>query len=598
MAHSGLDSDFNCAVCLYPFEDPTLLICGHTFCRGCLERIYNRGSHHDRITCPECRKVTDLCASGVDGLPPNIALKRVLDRSKDMTNAATNKPIVDTDDNDQRRSPCSEHAGEFKNMFCENEACRMTICPECLIKSHNGHNIKTCRGFIKEQEKSVCELGKHCQQRKELILGKINLVENRREEVNNIMRNRKEEIVKAYEEKLLFLKNNKESLVERLTSLELAYNSDLDGIRARYDQMIEDIDSKYDIVSCDVLKDFERESLTRHLRRREELGELLKKPVYEDSAMKIAHAAKCVKFHKSGSDFVSIGKIEGNKADTRKELPVIQKGLGTIGQELGMSLPVEVCMEVEVGKFVAMAALNKNTVVLGYGFHRNGADAVSVNGNKVEFIKSNAGKVAGITILSDGRSVVYDGDRALSLFNADGTVQCRKFFALDRRPCAIQRDPHNNVYAINEGNEISVFTCDAKKQKRTIITEDSGHQQICVTSSGFIVAGTQCNRAFSNLTVYDSEGNRCSVLGAERSGEELYFATNIADNGFLARIQQNVLRLSFCKLRNNCIVERMKYRELTLDSVPLYSDFKWHFVCLSPSLLAAARGTKLFFIEI
>ena len=369
-------------------------------------------------------------------------------------------------------------------------------------------------------------------------------------------------------------------------------------MRARYDQMIEDIDFKCGVVSCDVVKDLEKESLSSHIRRREDLEKLVKKHGYEDSATKVALAAKNVKFQKSASHLVPIGKIEGKQAETCKEMSAIEKGLRTIGREVGMPLPTWVCMEVEVGKFEAMAALNKNTVVLGYGFHRGGADAVSVNGNRVEFIKSNVGTVAGIAVFTDRRSAVYDGHMALSLFNNDGSMHYSKFFGLDRRPCAIHSDIHNNVYAIDEGKEIYVFTFDGKKQKRTIITEDSGHQQICVTSSGAIITSTQCNHAFNNLTVYDSEGNRYYVLKAEHLGEQLYFATNSGDNGFLARIQQNVLRLSFCKLRNNCIVEWMKYKELTLDSVPLYSDSKWHFVCLTKNLLALARNTKLLFIEV
>ena len=159
---------------------------------------------------------------------PNIALKRLFDTA--IINDVTDTDDVnddydddyDDDDDDERGPPCSEHTGEFKNMFCENGTCRITICPACLIKSHNGHCIKTRREFIKEQENSVRELGKHCQKRKESILAKINLVENRRAEVTNIMQNRKEEIEKAYKEKLSLLKNNMESLVERLCSLEQA----------------------------------------------------------------------------------------------------------------------------------------------------------------------------------------------------------------------------------------------------------------------------------------------------------------------------------------------------------------------------------------
>ncbi len=40
-----------CSICLEIYNLPIVLICGHTFCRSCIEKLKN--SSHNK--CPECR---------------------------------------------------------------------------------------------------------------------------------------------------------------------------------------------------------------------------------------------------------------------------------------------------------------------------------------------------------------------------------------------------------------------------------------------------------------------------------------------------------------------------------------------------------------
>ncbi|KAF3907005.1 hypothetical protein AA313_de0200180 [Arthrobotrys entomopaga] len=46
-----LRSEFDCQVCYCPYSSPTTTSCGHTFCKGCLERVRD----HSNL-CPFCRK--------------------------------------------------------------------------------------------------------------------------------------------------------------------------------------------------------------------------------------------------------------------------------------------------------------------------------------------------------------------------------------------------------------------------------------------------------------------------------------------------------------------------------------------------------------
>ena len=51
-----LAKHLECGICLEKFEDPKVLRCQHLYCRKCLERLVIE----DEITCPECRRKTEV----------------------------------------------------------------------------------------------------------------------------------------------------------------------------------------------------------------------------------------------------------------------------------------------------------------------------------------------------------------------------------------------------------------------------------------------------------------------------------------------------------------------------------------------------------
>uniref|UniRef100_A0A8C7ZYN4 RING-type E3 ubiquitin transferase n=1 Tax=Oryzias sinensis TaxID=183150 RepID=A0A8C7ZYN4_9TELE len=74
---SSLLDLLECSVCLERLDTTArVLPCQHTFCRRCLENIV---SSRSELRCPECRILVDC---GVDDLPANILLVRLLDGIK------------------------------------------------------------------------------------------------------------------------------------------------------------------------------------------------------------------------------------------------------------------------------------------------------------------------------------------------------------------------------------------------------------------------------------------------------------------------------------------------------------------------------------
>jgi len=47
--------DFECPLCCEVFLDPTTILCGHSFCTDCLQRVFDT-THYGQAQCPICRR--------------------------------------------------------------------------------------------------------------------------------------------------------------------------------------------------------------------------------------------------------------------------------------------------------------------------------------------------------------------------------------------------------------------------------------------------------------------------------------------------------------------------------------------------------------
>ncbi|XP_073480451.1 E3 ubiquitin/ISG15 ligase TRIM25-like [Aquarana catesbeiana] len=56
MASGDLRAELECSVCLNIYTDPVTLICGHNFCRVCIDRVLDTQEGSGGYSCPECRE--------------------------------------------------------------------------------------------------------------------------------------------------------------------------------------------------------------------------------------------------------------------------------------------------------------------------------------------------------------------------------------------------------------------------------------------------------------------------------------------------------------------------------------------------------------
>ena len=142
-----LEDQLNCPVCLDTFTDPKQLQCNHIYCRQCLGRLVVRNQQGQFIlTCPNCRLVTPVPASGVAGLPAAFIINNLFE-------------LRDTLKEDKKAKEgalyCADHQERELELYCES--CEQLICVQCVITKHTGHKcnlVKDVLGKCKEEIKA------------------------------------------------------------------------------------------------------------------------------------------------------------------------------------------------------------------------------------------------------------------------------------------------------------------------------------------------------------------------------------------------------------------------------------------------------------
>lgn len=176
-----------CPICTDDFVDPRVLPCIHTYCARCLETYIKGKETGERVPCPMCKKTFTIPENGIEGLPRNFFIEKLL-TIRDITNVQTarkkcescadadndahatvfcldcqqslcatcdsfHKRIKSTrshrsvkigdrseSDNIYAKCPptfCSKHGDKQLELYCLN--CKVAICVICYIECHNSH---------------------------------------------------------------------------------------------------------------------------------------------------------------------------------------------------------------------------------------------------------------------------------------------------------------------------------------------------------------------------------------------------------------------------------------------------------------------------
>ncbi len=151
-----LKEQLTCSICLGTYTNPKLLQCHHAYCQQCLARLVQQDQQGQlTLTCPSCRQVTAIPASGVAGLQSDFRVNQLLEivgedwKKREMSmpeSASVTSPKKVGSDSALCVPPhgsitvcCPEHDGKEKDLYCHT--CGETICLYCVMKGgkHQTH---------------------------------------------------------------------------------------------------------------------------------------------------------------------------------------------------------------------------------------------------------------------------------------------------------------------------------------------------------------------------------------------------------------------------------------------------------------------------
>ena len=137
-----LEDQLNCLVCLDTYTDPKQLQCHHVYCQTCLVRLVVRDQQGQLVlTCPTCRQVTPVPASGVAGLQPAFHINHLLDILEEHKKAKEGALY------------CADHQERELELYCDT--CEKLVCLQCVIKEHNGHKYNLLKDVLEQSKREI-----------------------------------------------------------------------------------------------------------------------------------------------------------------------------------------------------------------------------------------------------------------------------------------------------------------------------------------------------------------------------------------------------------------------------------------------------------
>lgn len=131
----SLSEDFvHCDICREPYNQPKMLPCLHSFCLQCLEQCV-KDCHNQPFSCPTCRCNFDLPRSGINGLPHNFFLVRLMERLKEIYRLSN--------ENDDYNCNICNNKNDIK--FCLD--CKLHVCTNCK-ETHDRFTKSSDHSFI------------------------------------------------------------------------------------------------------------------------------------------------------------------------------------------------------------------------------------------------------------------------------------------------------------------------------------------------------------------------------------------------------------------------------------------------------------------
>ncbi|XP_071504054.1 E3 ubiquitin-protein ligase TRIM71-like [Diadema antillarum] len=491
--HHISSQNLECPICLALFNQPKSLTCSHTFCKGCLQRIFQTQPEQQTITCPVCRKETPIPSGDASKLQTNIPLSSLVDEVKTKSPTCTackmdeNPPAVsycqdcgkymckscDSKHSSwapfsthtvtamseilsgkvpiKRRLKCKNHPNDDKEFFCTG--CREYVCLRCGMLRHlqAGHHIEEAAIHEEKLMTIIKELQKEAKSKTTSVENHIDFIQTQRNEIANIIRRLNNCIDKTYEEYIKLLSARRETLKCQVKQWSEKFEKELQTMEEESHQTIRKMKAMEELVANGVKVPLEKDTVIAHDTLCENLKSFLGRVDPDDQSPRgVTEGALKISFRRYVKvNELCLGNLEGYTWDVKADV----------------ELPVKDCMEC-----MARAPDGKMAVGSGHG----GVHLYSPDGELQQTVLKDI-YVSEIGSLSYGRIAVCDTNNEMSLYTSQWEKLDVSFETMGREggiAAGLTVDRDDNIYVSYwKSKKIQVFTPQGGKAVREIMCD-------------------------------------------------------------------------------------------------------------------------------
>ena len=146
--------EITCAICQEHYIEPKLLPCSHYFCKECILKLVLRAGASQPFYCPECREEVILPKGSVDKLQTAFFINRI--QGSIVTLKEAHGEVVHQESGtiaeESLPKKCQAHK-EPLIVYCFD--CGSLICSHCMVKEHNGHQLKLSKEAAPDTRKKL-----------------------------------------------------------------------------------------------------------------------------------------------------------------------------------------------------------------------------------------------------------------------------------------------------------------------------------------------------------------------------------------------------------------------------------------------------------
>ena len=464
-----------CSMCFELMTDPKQLSCTHTFCQNCLTHLYQSRRRTNELSCPTCRKNTQLQNGDVSKLQTNFPIKAMVGDLQGSRRICTvcdpeeksiasvycqacseylcepcleahrkyrknkNHEVNSTDDiktgKVKVRRFCQKHPQEEKLWVCTT--CNTSICFRCRMLDHNAshHDIVDVSEFQKQMKDQI----KSLQKRAEEKLSALDKFEGLVKEQDAKIEVKTDEIIadinEAYDDSIQRLTIQRKELIRQCNDLKSKLKVQLRDCRESTTKTVDSIRCASELVSNGMKTLLEGDALTLHTVLSGELEDLLATREPNNShPLEITKQAEEMGFTRyRGKRELDLGKVM-RKTDWKLEML----------EKYALS---------RTNAFDVHLTQDGNMAV---GYCEGGIGIFTVDGPQKTLM--NEVKVIRFCVLSDGCYVVRDGSHSLVKYTPIGERSSSQFvISLNKSThSGLSADRYDNIFVCNH-NGIVVF---------------------------------------------------------------------------------------------------------------------------------------------